>query len=187
MRIATSLSQPLAAPGSSHVLQLLSAVTQRVAAHFMSPSSEQCIIDCSALHTKSLRKLHKNLYEYQTGKYIHTYIHSYIYTYIHTYIHAYINAYMHTYIHAYLHTYIHTYIHSFIHVYVVYQKSIRTNRRLVQLCCTRSRSTSGTAITCTKGRSTSGTAITCTKSRSTSGTGNSCTNRQFCFCLLNGI
>ena len=52
-------AKPLAAPGSSHVLQLLSAVTQRVAAHFMSPSSEQCIIDCSALHTNSLRKLHK--------------------------------------------------------------------------------------------------------------------------------
>ena len=34
----------------------------------MSPSSEQCIIDCSALHTNSHRKLHKNLYEYQTGK-----------------------------------------------------------------------------------------------------------------------
>ena len=66
--IATSLSHPLAAPGSSHVLQLLSAVTQRVAARFLSPSSEQCIIDCSALHTNSLRKLHKNLYKYQTGK-----------------------------------------------------------------------------------------------------------------------
>ena len=39
-----------------------------MAAHFMSPSSEQCIIDCSALHTNSLRKLHNNLYEYQTGK-----------------------------------------------------------------------------------------------------------------------
>ena len=35
----------------------LKSVTQRVAAHFMSPSSEQCIIDCSALHINSLRKL----------------------------------------------------------------------------------------------------------------------------------
>ena len=35
----------------------------------MPPSSEQGIIDCGALHTNSLRKLLKNLYEYQTGKY----------------------------------------------------------------------------------------------------------------------
>ena len=34
---------------------------------------------------------------------------------------------------------------------------------MVQLCCTRSRSTSGTAITCTKSRSTSGTAVTVPK------------------------
>ena len=68
-----------------------------------------------------------------------------------------------------------------LYIYVMYQKSIRTNRRLVQLCCTRSRSTSGTAITCTKSRSTSGTAITCTKSRSTSGTALSCTRSRSTF------
>ena len=52
---------PFSNPGSAPV-QLLSAVTQWVAAHFMSPSSEQCIIDRSALHTNSLGKLHKNFY-----------------------------------------------------------------------------------------------------------------------------
>ena len=64
------------------------------------------------------------------------------------------------------------------YIYVVYQKSIRTNRRLVQLCCTRSRSTSGTAITCTKTWSTSGTALSCTRGRSTFGTAFSCTKTR---------
>ena len=50
------------------------------------------------------------------------------------------------------------------------QKSIRTNRRLVQLCSTTSQQTSGTAITFDRARWTSGEAITCTKSRSISGT-----------------
>ena len=64
--IASSLSQPLVAAMFFNCYQLW---LKWVAAHFMSPSSEQCIIDCiSALHTNSLRKLHNNLYEYQTGK-----------------------------------------------------------------------------------------------------------------------